>query len=432
MDFLKDAGINFASKTLDDCIYYLVNEISQKDRNFHIAQIVNTIKHFSIEMDEGRESFISVNEHFTRLKNDRIKERGLTSHRDADFSKFYIVICFFMFCANAQNKSSQIGANKILTMCENSVDIGIKDAVLEVTTPFRIIFNGGRAAPVQKEFLRERGVPEKLIEKLEDSTSPTNPPPVDPSPQLTPTNSLWNANLIWFFALAILLFFIFMSSPTKKKNIEIPAEQKAPAELQSHQVNQPSIAVEGAQNAVQSEQTNNSVSQAVVETRLRIEQEVEGVNVATKMRNDLTNPKKTEIEERQKRQEAEKGENNGVLTAPTAPTQSLPPNDYIQSENLTWEPTQTTATWDNAQNICLHSTKLGYKWRQATAKELLSLYQKESNVLRIRGWTLGDTWSSNEGVFWGSNHNVVNLALGSGGVSSDGKEHYVACVADRR
>ena len=174
------------------------------------------------------------------------------------------------------------------------------------------------------------------------------------------------------------------------------------------------------------------MSQAVVETRLRIEQEVEGVNVATKMRNDLTNPKKTEIEERQKRQEAEKGENNGVLTAPTAPTQSLPPNDYIQSENLTWEPTQTTATWDNAQNICLHSTKLGYKWRQATAKELLSLYQKESNVLRIRGWTLGDTWSSNEGVFWGSNHNVVNLALGSGGVSSDGKEHYVACVADRR
>ena len=237
--------------------------------------------------------------------------------------------------------------------------------------------------------------------------------------------------------IALVVILIILSSDLLKSNsssssIPIIKSVKTPTDAPQLPQTQLATVSVGEQNAVQDEQTNNSVSQAVVETRLRIEQEVERANLATKMRNDLANLKKAEIEERQKRQEAEKRESNGVLALPTAPTQSLPSDGYIQSENFIWEPIQATATWDNAQSICLHSTKLGYKWRQPTAKELLSLYQKESNVLRIRGWTLGDTWSSNEGVFWGSNHNVVNLALGSGGVSSDSKGHYVSCVADRR
>ena len=192
----------------------------------------------------------------------------------------------------------------------------------------------------------------------------------------------------------------------------------------------PPAPVETPQQQAEQKKQSKIEAQKVLAEAERVR--VERTNLATKMRNDLANLKKAEIEERQKRQEAEKRESNGVLALPTAPTQSLPSDGYIQSENFIWEPIQATATWDNAQSICLHSTKLGYKWRQPTAKELLSLYQKESNVLRIRGWTLGDTWSSNEGVFWGSNHNVVNLALGSGGVSSDSKGHYVSCVADRR
>ena len=134
--------INNCSKTLDDCIYYLVNEAPKKDSHSEIARIGNTIQHFVREIALGKATYNSVDAQFTRLKNNRMMERGLTSHRDVEFSGFYIVLCFFLFLGNSKNKSSRIGANKILAMCENAAETETKEAVLEMTGQFRKIFNG--------------------------------------------------------------------------------------------------------------------------------------------------------------------------------------------------------------------------------------------------------------------------------------------------
>ena len=130
--------------------------------------------------------------------------------------------------------------------------------------------------------------------------------------------------------------------------------------------------------------------------------------------------------------------------SPSDAAAKLPPG-YIINNGLTWAPIVATAVnLAEAKNICSSSTALGYKWRLPTKDELVELTHYDGSVsgvrqhiayrnlnrpslLRDKGWTLHDVWSSTPGIIYGL-HTIVNLEGGIVNYGDINGVSHVTCV----
>ncbi len=93
--FNKDIMIKNSTRDLDECVSYLASSGEVPDAAQRIAQVANTIRHFSVECAEGRMTIKQVHDRYQGLKNKIYLTRGLRNCRDPDFSAAYIVMCCF-------------------------------------------------------------------------------------------------------------------------------------------------------------------------------------------------------------------------------------------------------------------------------------------------------------------------------------------------
>lgn len=136
-DFLKNKAVNFVADDLDGCISFISNKELVPESETHIAQITNTIFHFSTEIGQEKVSVQQVADHFKNLKNKYLYERNLKNYRDPDFASAYILMCFFIFLSTSKYDNSRLGLSKILTMCEAASPVEIRSTIINFTQLLR-------------------------------------------------------------------------------------------------------------------------------------------------------------------------------------------------------------------------------------------------------------------------------------------------------
>ena len=120
-----------------------------------------------------------------------------------------------------------------------------------------------------------------------------------------------------------------------------------------------------------------------------------------------------------------------ALLLPSAFAADMPAGT-VTSGGLTWTRNNSTASpystnWNNANSTCNNLIVGGAdNWRLPTQKELSALYSVSKSALTKAGWTLVQTWSSNNigtGFYYS-----VGLGDGDAHWYSDSNNFFVSCV----
>lgn len=137
-DFFKNKAIAVITDELDGCLGY-VSEVGSKSGT-DVDQILNTIHHFIQEIANGRLTEGQAQKHFMNMKTDIAFKKNLSSYRDLDYSKSYILNAFFTSVAsNRLNESKAVG-RKILNYCADNCSRSVENVARQIRDEYTKIF----------------------------------------------------------------------------------------------------------------------------------------------------------------------------------------------------------------------------------------------------------------------------------------------------
>ena len=137
LGFLKNKTVGLATDDLDKCIDYLTYGIPKESKEDSSAQIINTIRTYISDIADERISLESVSKHFRNLKTNYCLQNNLQDHRDTDYACYYILSAFFLYVSTSNLEHSKSGINKILNMCDDNVELILRDEVRSITESLR-------------------------------------------------------------------------------------------------------------------------------------------------------------------------------------------------------------------------------------------------------------------------------------------------------
>jgi len=138
-DTSKEKVLNFVLDDLDSCLEFLLEDRSTSAAS--IGQILNTIRHFIVEITEGNLTETDVQQYFMQKKTDAVRLHQLKNHRHTEYSKLYVVNAFFTCVACNRLSESRRIAGKILNYCVDNCSSDIQPIAVRMRTDLSRIFS---------------------------------------------------------------------------------------------------------------------------------------------------------------------------------------------------------------------------------------------------------------------------------------------------